>query len=273
VSNRLRLKSQRPFKANDLVRGPAVAPWRAMSRTAQAVSTALHVLFILFLLVWSINPDVVPKPSEIVHIFSPRPLTAPSGGSGMRQPEPPRKGSLPLKTTRVFVTPLIQETNYQPKLMVAPAIDAPPEMNPQTTVIGLPDGFGNLSGGPGGPYGIGGGTGDAPGNGSGGHVGDGNSDGPYVAGRGGVSLPVPLRTVEPEYSEAGRKARLSGSVLVAAEIDTSGRPRNVKIIRGMGLGLDEKALEAIAQWLFKPGMKDGKPVPVRATFEINFRLL
>jgi protein TonB len=95
----------------------------------------------------------------------------------------------------------------------------------------------------------------------------------YSAGRGGVSLPVPLHTVEPEYSDAGRKARLSGSVLVAAEIDAAGHPRNVRIIRGMGLGLDEKALDAVAQWLFKPGMKDGKPVPVRATFEINFRLL
>jgi protein TonB len=267
------LKSQRSFKVNDLVGGPAVAPSLAMSRSAQAISTALHVLFILFLLIWSINPDAIPKPSEIVHIFSPKPLTAPSGGSGMRQPEPPRKGAVPLKTTRVFITPFIQNTEYQPKLMLPPAIDAPPEMNAQPIAIGLPDGLGNLSGGPGGPYGIGTGTGGAPGNGSGNHSGDGNSDGPYLAGRGGVSLPVPLRTVEPEYSEAGRKARLSGSVLVAADIDTEGHPRNVKIIRGMGLGLDEKALEAVAQWLFKPGMKDGKPVPVRATFEINFRLL
>jgi protein TonB len=238
-----------------------------MSRTAQAVSTALHVLFILFLLIWSINPDIVPKPSEIVHIFSPKPLTVPSGGSGMRQPEPPRKGALPLKTARVFITPLIEKTNYQPILMLPPAIDAPPDINSQPTVIGLPDGIGNLSAGHGGPFGIGLGTGGAPGDG------DGDTSGSYVAGRGGVSLPVPLHMVEPEYSEAGRKARLSGSVMVAAEIDTAGHPRNVRIIRGMGLGLDEKALEAVAQWLFKPGMKDGKAVPVRATFEINFRLL
>ena len=194
-----------------------------MSRSAQAVSTALHVLFIVFLLMWSINPDVVPKPSEIVRIFAPRRLAAPSGGSGMRQPEPPRKGTPPQKASRAFVTPLIQRTDNVPKLMLPAAIDAPPEMNPATVSIGLPDGMGNLSAGPGGPFGIGRGNGGAPGNGSGDHRGDGDEDGVYAAGVHGVSLPVPLHTVEPEYSEAGRKARLSGSVLVVAEIDTGGR--------------------------------------------------
>jgi len=273
VSNRIRFGRSLLLKQNDLRGGRMFATPAVMSRSAQAVSTALHVLFIVFLLMWSINPDVVPKPSEIVRIFAPRRLAAPSGGSGMRQPEPPRKGTPPQKASRVFVTPLIQRTDNVPKLMLPAAIDAPPEMNPATVSIGLPDGMGNLSAGPGGPFGIGRGNGGAPGNGSGDHRGDGDEDGVYAAGVHGVSLPVPLHTVEPEYSEAGRKARLSGSVLVVAEIDTGGRPRNVRILRGMGLGLDEKALDAVAQWLFKPGTKDGKPVPVRATFEINFRLL
>ena len=57
------------------------------------------------------------------------------------------------------------------------------------------------------------------------------------------------------------------------EVDTSGHPRNIKVMRSLGLGLDEKAIEAVSQWEFRPGMKDGKPVTVAATVEVNFRLL
>jgi len=242
-----------------------------MSRKAQAISTALHVLFILFLLIWSINPDVMPRPAEIVKIFSPRPLTTPSGGSGMRQPAPPRRGAVPLRTTRVFLMPLIQRSTDQPQLMLPAAIDAPPRIQTQAAVIGLPDGMGNLSAGPGGPFGIGTGKGSVPGNGSGDHFGDGG-DGLYTPGH-GVSMPVPVKMVEPEYSEMGRKSRVSGSVLVYAEIDRNGRPRNLRVLRGLGVGLDEKAMAAVSEWLFRPGTKDGRAVAVRATFEVNFRLL
>ena len=190
----------------------------------------------------------------------------------MRQPAPPRQGTLPQRVTRMFIPPLIQRVNYVPKLMLPAAIDAPPEMHAVVAQIGLPEGIGNLSAGPGGPNGIGRGTGGIPGDGSGGTFGNGTRDGVYTPGH-GVSMPVPVRTVEPEYSEPGRKARLSGSVLVYAEIDAAGHPRNLKVLRGMGLGLDEKAMEAVAQWLFQPGTKDGKAVSVRATFEVNFRLL
>ena len=56
-------------------------------------------------------------------------------------------------------------------------------------------------------------------------------------------------------------------------VDSSGRPRDLKVIRSLGLGLDEKAIEAVEKWKFRPGYKDGKPVPVEATVEVNFRLL
>jgi protein TonB len=241
-----------------------------MSRTAQAVSTTLHVLFILLLLIWSVNPDVVPRPAGIIHIFDPKPLSAPSGGSGMRQPEPVRKGILPRQTKPVFLMPMIQQTDYRPKLTMPAAVDAPPEIHAANMTVGLPDGIaGSLSGGPGTGLGIGKGNGNVPGNGTGNESGDGI----YMPGRGGVSMPVALKMAEPEYSEEGRKARISGSVLVYAEIDSAGHPRNLRVLRGLGLGLDEKALTAVAQWLFKPGVRDGRPVAVRATFEVNFRLL
>jgi len=57
------------------------------------------------------------------------------------------------------------------------------------------------------------------------------------------------------------------------EIDPSGRATNIKVQRSLGLGLDEKAIEAVKQWRFRPGYKDGRPVTVAATIEVNFRLL
>ena len=57
------------------------------------------------------------------------------------------------------------------------------------------------------------------------------------------------------------------------EVDASGHPRNLKVMRSLGLGLDEKAIEAVEKWKFRPGYKDGKAVTVAATVEVNFRLL
>jgi TonB family protein len=62
-------------------------------------------------------------------------------------------------------------------------------------------------------------------------------------------------------------------VLLSLEVGADGLAHNIQVVRGLGLGLDEKAVEAVQQWTFKPGMKDGEPVPVRASIEVNFRLL
>jgi TonB family protein len=90
---------------------------------------------------------------------------------------------------------------------------------------------------------------------------------------GGVTAPALLYKVEPEYSEEARKAKYQGTVVVYAEVDPNGRAMNLRIMQSLGLGLDEKALEAIKKWRFRPGYKDGKPVTVAATIEVNFRLL
>lgn len=78
---------------------------------------------------------------------------------------------------------------------------------------------------------------------------------------------------EPEFSEQARKAKYQGTVLLAIEVDVDGHPRNVRVVRGLGLGLDEKAIEAVSHWLFRPAIQNGKPVVTAATVEINFRLL
>ena len=88
-----------------------------------------------------------------------------------------------------------------------------------------------------------------------------------------MSQPVPILRVSPDYSDEARKARYSGSVLLTIVVDVSGRTRDIRVVRSPGMGLDEKAVEAVRNWRFKPGMKDGKPVPVIATIEVNFRLL
>ena len=90
---------------------------------------------------------------------------------------------------------------------------------------------------------------------------------------GGVTSPTVRYKIEPEYSEEARKAKYSGTVVLLIEVDAAGRARNVKVAKGIGLGLDEKAVEAVNKWIFNPGRKDGQPVAVRAQVEVNFRLL
>jgi TonB family protein len=89
---------------------------------------------------------------------------------------------------------------------------------------------------------------------------------------GGVSAPVPIVKPEPEYSAEARAAKWQGAVLLQVVIDENGVPQDIKIVRPLGMGLDQKAIEAVQKWRFKPGLKDGQPVPVSANMEINFRL-
>jgi TonB family protein len=89
---------------------------------------------------------------------------------------------------------------------------------------------------------------------------------------GGSSPPSVLSKVEAGYPEEARSAKLQGTVMLSLAVNDQGRPESIKVLRSLGPGLDGKAIEAVAQWRFIPGMKDGKPVPVMATIEVNFRL-
>jgi TonB family protein len=89
----------------------------------------------------------------------------------------------------------------------------------------------------------------------------------------GVSPPQLLNKVEPEYSEEARKARLSGAVVLYVVIRPDGHASGMRVIRSLGLGLDENAMTAVTQWAFQPGEKEGRKVSVAATIEVNFRLL
>jgi TonB family protein len=89
----------------------------------------------------------------------------------------------------------------------------------------------------------------------------------------GVSAPTVLYKVEPDYPDEARKAKLEGKVLVQLVVDEHGLPQQIRVIRSLGMGFDEKAIEAVSKWRFRPGAKAGKPVPVSANIEVNFRLL
>jgi TonB family protein len=103
-------------------------------------------------------------------------------------------------------------------------------------------------------------------------LGGGSDGGSYRVGD-GVSPPSVVTKVEPAYTEEAHNANWQGTVVLQLVVDARGFPQNIKVLRSLGLGLDEKAIEAVAQWRFNPGRKDGKPVPVMATIEVNFRLL
>ena len=82
-----------------------------------------------------------------------------------------------------------------------------------------------------------------------------------------------LSRIQPEYSEEARKARLNGSISLSLMVQPDGTPADVRVIRPLGLGLDEKAIAAVSQWRFQPGTKNGATVAVKATVEVSFRLL
>jgi TonB family protein len=88
-----------------------------------------------------------------------------------------------------------------------------------------------------------------------------------------VTPPVLVSKTEPEYSEEARRAKYQGTAMLYVQIDPSGGATHIRVIKSLGLGLDRKAVEAVAKWKFQPGYKEGKPVTVEATIEVNFRLL
>ena len=87
-----------------------------------------------------------------------------------------------------------------------------------------------------------------------------------------MSAPRALYAPDPDYSEEARRAKYQGTVLLWLVVGSDGRPREAKISRSLGMGLDEKALEAVRRTNNEPAMKDGKPVAVQINVEMNFRL-
>jgi TonB family protein len=203
------------------------------------------------------------------------------GGGGDRSPLPASKGAAPRFAKVQLAPPMAVIRNPNPILQVEPTLLGAPELKlPQmamnSTVWGDPLGVaGPPSNGPGTGGGIGSGEGTGIGSGKGGGLGPGEGGGygggPYSVG-GGVSAPIPIYKPEPAYSEEARKAKFQGTVVLWIVVDAQGNVTDPKVVRPLGLGLDEKALETVRTWKFKPALRNGVPVPVRVIVEVSFRL-
>lgn len=195
------------------------------------------------------------------------------GGGGHRDRTPAAKGAAPQFASKQFMPPAVAVVH--PKLAVVPTITAPaPEIlaanydDPLSKLNGNSGGGGINGFGEGKGGGIGKGNGDGLGDGQGG----GSGGGVYRVG-GDVSSPILVSKVEPEYSEEARRAKYSGVVHLSVVIDENGIPTDIHVTSPLGLGLDEKAVQAVQHWRFRPGLKNGKPVKVQASIEVAFRLL
>ena len=245
-----------------------------MRKAPVLTSLAIHVGAIFLLLTIASIPSVrdsITRLDRVVPLLAPR-LTKQvqaKGGGGQRNPLPASRGQAPPRpVTRVFVPPMAVRLE-NPKLMVQQAMIEAPEFNISAPDIGDPLGkVGPLSGGPGGPFGIGDGTGIGIGKGPG----NGNGGISYKA-LGITEEPRLLHSEEPEYSEEARKARAQGSVLLVIDVDVNGRVANIRVVKSLGLGLDEKATEAVLKWRFRPAMAGGRPVTAPAQVRVTFHLL
>jgi len=249
-----------------------------MSRSSIAGSIAIYALIIL-LIAWMVhrhvpfltnaqvkltqldlplNPPVAPKAEKI------------GGGGGQHDLAPVSEGHLPKFADKQIVPPKAPPVD-PPKLAVEPTVVMQPDLkmaNNTMPTIGAPTS--SLTGS---SMGNGSGTGIGSGNGAGVGPGSGyNTGGGPVHIGGSVKAPVLVYSVEPEFSEEARKAKFSGNVQVYLWVDEQGLPSHVRVIRGVGMGLDEKAVEAVRQYKFKPAMQNGKPVKVDLYIDVNFQI-
>ncbi|MGP8269351.1 MAG: energy transducer TonB [Terracidiphilus sp.] len=209
-------------------------------------------------------------------------LAGGGGGGGDRSIIDASKGHLP-KIEKNPITPPQVPVVEKPTIPMQSAIDVQKNLmlpdNPALPMVGvtkspnvsLASNGQGANGGMG--TGEGGGLGSGTGNGFGPGFGGNAGGGLYRLG-GGDTPPVAIYDPEPEFSDEARRAKYQGVCLVGLIVDAQGNPQNVHIVRRLGMGLDEKAIEMVKTYKFKPAMKGGKtPVAVAITIEINFRLL
>jgi periplasmic protein TonB len=200
------------------------------------------------------------------------------GGGGDRDKLQASQGAPPKFAREQFTPPAVVLRNPDPKLVMDPTVVGPPDLklsslpnmgDPLSKVIGPPSNGTGSGGGIG--DGSGGGVGSGRGPGVGPGYGGGIGGGAYRVG-GGVSAPRAVYSPDPEYSEEARKAKYQGTVVLWCVVGPDGRVHEVRVQRSLGLGLDEKAIEAVKTWKFEPSRKDGAPVAVQINVEVNFRL-
>lgn len=252
-----------------------VTPRRSIASTSLAFGLHAAAILLFTFLVGTHVQSTVPKTqTQLTSLIaspppSPQRAVAMGGGGGQPGVAPVNKGTPPKFATQQIVPPKLPPIN-EPKLAVEPTIDVQTDLKMTSVMpdIGMVDAPNvGISMGNGQGSGIGSGNGHGMGPGSGGNTGGGLRQ---VGG--GVSAPIEIYRVEPEFSEEARKAKLTGNVLVNLWVDRTGRVTHVSVLKGLGMGLDEKAIEAVKQFRFKPAMENGKPVMVEMNIDVNFQI-
>lgn len=200
------------------------------------------------------------------------------GGSGDRSAIPVSKGAPPKFSEQQITPPAIVVRNPNPSLSIPPTVLGPPDIKlPQSNQLGdlMSSNTVMPSNGTGSGGAAGNGSGTGVGNGKEGGVGTG-ADGGYGIGvirpGSGMTAPRAIYDPDPEYSEEARKVHHQGTVMLALVVDAQGHAHDIRVMRSLGMGLDEKAIEAVRKWRFQPGTKDGQAVAVQVNIEVNFRL-
>lgn len=263
-------ESSRPFAFAERVatRASAASMWVAVGAHAA-------VILVIFGVAARHLPTAIPHQMVVTQLTAPHPPVAPKldrigGGGGQHDLAPVTQGHLPRLSLQQIVPPMAPPT-IPPKLAVEPTVVAQPDLkmadntmpnigNPNSSLKGFSLGVGSGTG-----IGSGDGSGIGPGSG-------GNAGGGVMHSGGSVSAPVPLYEVDAEFSEEARRAKFSGNVEIYLVVDEHGNPTHIRVTRGVGMGLDEKAIEAVRQYKFKPGMLNGKPVKVDMNIEVDFHI-
>ncbi len=256
--------------------------------TSQALAVCLHIAAI-GLLVIPIFTNVLPASTEAknkqVNVtpldISPYMAKLPAGndkaggggGGNNHTLTPTSKGKLPKFQWTQFTPPQAKIQNLNPKLAMDPSLLGPPDLkvsNINMANFGDPlaksvtDSLGNGNG-----TGIGSGSGGGLGPGEGG----GTGGGVFRAGVNGVGTPSCFYAPSPEYSDAARKTKYQGAVVVEGIINLDGKVTNIKVVKGVGMGLDENAVAAVKTWRCKPAVgPSGQPVRTLVPIEVTFRL-
>jgi periplasmic protein TonB len=266
----------------------ALAERNPRSRVTSAI---LHVVMIgTILYLGSRMPKVIAPAQSLTHVdfklFAPPPPApkilpvAPKqgggGGGGAHQIVEPTRGRAPEVAKVTLNAPQLMRLDH-PKLPVEPTEPIKLPDNSRLANLGLPDSAqvklasqGN-GGGSGFGHGLGGGLGSGKGLGGGPGSGGGYGGGVMGVG-GGVSAPVLIHSIDPEFSDQARQANLQGTVALQLIVDAEGNPQNIRVTRSLGMGLDEKAVEAVRQYKFRPAMYQGHPVAVQMVVDVEFHL-
>jgi TonB family protein len=261
-------------------------PWSVGS--AAVINGGILALLLYFGARQVIQKIVPPKVDVTPVDITPFKLNAPKkaveagggGGGGSHDIVDPIKGKLPPREKNPELPPQVAVVE-KPKLALDAAINVQKDIklpdNPNMPNFGVKNSAnvtlasngqgsgGGMGTGHGGGIGSGSGNGYGPGSG-------GNTGGGVERIGGGVSAPVPIFEPEAEFSDEARRAKYQGEVMVSLIVDAQGNPQNPRVVRPLGMGLDEKALEAVMKYKFKPAMKGGHAVPVYLTIAVNFRL-